>query len=388
MFKVDMKAIKTAMKLIAELSPQQPVSLFVHRNGAEWMTRDSDWTLLVPFDCETDIENTTLKMSCEAFMDIYKGLRAVRKELTIEINKEQNTLSFLSQEEVMVGVPYLSMSIKEKTLIPKESLSSYKIDDMLSFLNSVYAFKNNKFTPIDARVEIHFSSEWIKFVHFTHIKMTQLLLKNESKKEFRPVVIPTKELAIAYNLFKNSLEFDGEIHVNDNVILFATKRFKLGIKKEHTDLVSYDHLFNQDSVHTFRFNDALMAQLYDVKKNLKVLETIEINQEIVALPDGKIKPTKDDIMIRMVEKDNQIKIEPYLCRASNVIGTKANGSLSFYDMSTLYEMANAFVEPGFTVKILSNQVLRFENGPRNVSTHLLPIVPICRHDDEAEIVDN
>lgn len=387
MFKVDMKAFKTAMKLIAELPTQQPVNLNIHLNGVEWTTSNGTWRLVVPVECESEIEGTTIKFTHEVFMDLFKKLRAVKKDIKVALDKTSLDITVSQADDAIASVKATAITDKPLRTVPNESVSQFKIDDMLSFLNSVYAFKSNKFTPIDKRVEVHLGKDVVRMIHFTHIKMTEMTMKSSSREETESFIIDTSELAAVYSLFKNSMEFDGEIQANNNVIIFATHRFKIGFKKEHQSLTSYDSLFNQEVISHFKFSESLLRDLYVTKKNSTPLQQINLDGKTIQLSEQKANPSKDDIMVRITSSESGTLIEPYLYKSTSEIGEVADGRASFYDLSTLYKMAYAFVEPGFTASILSNHVIRLENSSKNVMGHLLPILPARKIDTDEENLD-
>lgn len=385
MYKIDMKAFKTAMKLIVESQITQPVEFRINKNNSEFVSKDESWRVVIPFECESDIENTNIKLSNESFNEIYKNLRATKKEIFIDIIQENQMLKFSAKDEEMFETKYESLFVKETKTFQNETLTHFKIDDMLSFLNSAFAFKNNKYTPIDKQIEIRFDQDKIKLFHFNSIKMSRLILKNLARKEYRTVIIPNTLMNIAYSLFKNSFEFDGEIQENDSVIIFATKRFKLGLKKEHVDTKPLEHLFVLPVHKEFVFNEEQMNQLFQIKKELKPTTTIKIGEEILELEEGKVKPTKYDLMVQIVEQDGKTNIVPYAYKSVQEIGNKANKTLGFYDFSTLFEISQSFVEPGLKGQILNNHTLRLFNKSETIDVHLLPIVPTNREvlsDDE------
>lgn len=385
MYKIDMKAFKTAMKLIVESQITQPVEFRINKNNSEFVSKDESWRVVIPFECESDIENTNIKLSNESFNEIYKNLRATKKEIFIDIIQENQMLKFSAKDEEMFETKYESLFVKEIKTFQNETLTHFKIDDMLSFLNSAFAFKNNKYTPIDKQIEIRFDQDKIKLFHFNSIKMSRLILKNLARKEYRTVIIPNTLMNIAYSLFKNSFEFDGEIQENDSVIIFATKRFKLGLKKEHVDTKPLEHLFVLPVHKEFVFNEEQMNQLFQIKKELKPTTTIKIGEEILELEEGKVKPTKYDLMVQIVEQDGKTNIVPYAYKSVQEIGNKANKTLGFYDFSTLFEISQSFVEPGLKGQILNNHTLRLFNKSETIDVHLLPIVPTNREvlsDDE------
>lgn len=385
MYKIDMKAFKTAMKLIVESQIAQPVEFRINKNNSEFVSKDESWRVVIPFECESDIENTNIKLSNESFNEIYKTLRATKKEIFIEINQESKVLKFSAKDEEMFETKYDSLLIKEIKTFQNETLTHFKIDDMLSFLNSVFAFKNNKYTPIDKQVEVRFDQEKIKLFHFNSIKMSRLILKNLTHKEYRTVIIPNSLMNIAYSLFKNSFEFDGEIQENDSVIIFATKRFKLGLKKEHVDTKPLEHLFVLPINKEFVFNEEQMSQLFQIKKELKPASTIRIGDEIINLEESKTKPTRYDLMVQIIDQDGKINIVPYAYKSVQEIGNKSNKTLGFYDFSTVFEISQSFVEPGLKGQILENHTLRLLNKSETIDVHLLPIIPTNREivtDDE------
>jgi len=372
-----MKAFKSAMKLIVESQIAQPVDFKINKNTSEFVVSSDMWRLVVPIQCESDIENTTIKLTNETFNEIYKGLRSVKKDFEIVISEDHKLIKFVSKDESLEFVP-TAIVTKEVKAYQNDVLTTFKIDDMLSFLNSVFAFRNNKFTPIDAQVEIRFDHDSIRFLHFTSIKMSKLALKNIQQKEYRTITIPTKQMNVAFSLFKNSLEFDGEIQENDNVLIFATNRFKLGLKKEHKETKPLEQIFQQNTNHEFKSNDEFMNQIYSIKKALTPLTEIKVGEDKVCLEEAKIKPSKDDIMVQILKTESGIQLKPYLNRSCAEIGAAANGSLSFYDLSHLYEISQSFIEPGFVVSVLENSMLKFSNVTKTVLLYLLPITPFKR----------
>lgn len=379
-----MKVFKTAMKLIVESQLSQPVDFRIHENTSEFISKDEAWKVIIPFDCESDIRNTTLKLTVESFNEMYKNLRATKKEIFIEILPELQLLKFTAKDESMFEIKFESIQVKEIKSFQNETLAHFKVDDMISFLNSVFAFKNNKYTPIDKTVEIRFDQDSIRLLHFNSIKMSRLILKNISHKEYRTITLSTKLMSIANSLLRNSFEFDGEIQENDSVVILTTKRFKLGLKKEHVDTKPLEHLFTQNIKNEFLFNEEQMNQMYRIKKELKPNLSIKVDEEIVDLTAPTTIPIKNDFMVQFLEAEGKINIIPYLYKSVTEIGKKSNKKLGFYDFSTLFEIAQSFIEPGIKAQILENHTLRLFNNTGTVDVHLLPIVPCNREIIEDE----
>lgn len=372
-----MKAIKSAMKLIVESQIAQPVEFRINKNKSEFIAKDEMWRLMVPVDCDSDIENTVIKLTHESFLELYKGIRAVKKELSLEISEDRKNLKFISKDEELVVEP-TAVLVKEQKVYEAETLANLKVDDMLSFLNSVFSSRTNKFTPIDANVEIRFDHASIRFLHLTAIKMSELLLKNVSEKEYRAITIPTKQMNVAYSLFKNSLEFDGEIQESDNVLIFATNRFKLGLKKEHKDSVPLKRLFDLPVVNNFRFTNDLLNQLYAIKKSLTPCLELKVGDTTLTMEEPKLRPTKDDLMVHISQVDTGIKFIPYLCKSGLEIGQVTDGKAAFYDFAEMFEIAQSFVEPDFNIQVVNNHAMRFVNKTETVSMLLMPIIPMKR----------
>lgn len=379
MYKNDMKAFKSAMKLIVESQIAQSVDFKINKTHSEFVVSSDMWRLVVPIQCESDIENTVIRLSAESFAELYKALRSIKKEFVMSIADDKKQIVFSAKDDAEIIIVPQTVATKEFKAFENETLAKYKIDDMLSFLNGVFAFKSNKFTPIDAQVEIRFDQDTIRFIHFTAIKMSRMVLENIKHKECRTIVVPTKEMNVVYSLFKNSLEFDGEIQENDNVFIFATNRFKLGIKKEHKDTKPFEQLFAIEEEFKFNFNGDLQNQLMNIRKELKPLSEIKIGGDTVILEDSKIKPSRDEIMIMISQNTGEVKLLPYMCRSCSEIGNVANGTLGFYDLANFYEITQSFIEPDFNVSILKNKILRFFDKNNAVSFHLMPIIPIKRN---------
>ena len=128
-----------------------------------------------------------------------------------------------------------------------------------------------------------------------------------------------------------------------------------------------------------------MNQLFQIKKELKPASTIKIVDEIIELEESKLKPTKYDLMVQIVERDGKMNVIPYAYKSVQEIGNKANKTLGFYDFSTMFEISQSFVEPGLKGQIMDNHTLRLFNKSETIDVHLLPIVPTNREvisDDE------
>ena len=387
MIQTDMKMFKTSMKLIDELPYNGDIILRVNKDEISWSANTPTWRLAVPIEGSSSIQNTHIKLSHESFMEIFKSLRAVKKDLKVKIEKEPQLLTFITGDEVICQVAPTGVSLKEQSIVTNTKISSFKIDTMLSFLSSVYSNKSNVFTPMDKRVEIAYKKEAISFTHTSSIKMSIIDFENESKKEDMGAVIPVSDLSIAYSLFKNSMEFDGEIHDNDGVIIFSTNRFKIGIKKHHEFIPSYSHLHQGYTIKEFKLSDKIMNQLYTIKRDLNPLFKYVMDGASFPLIEIKTKTSKEDVAVEFEGDSSDIKVNPYHNKSIKEIGAITKGTRGLYDFTHVIDAMHALSDTNASVEIKDNHRMLLSTECKRVKILVLPMIPTEIDDIQEESID-